>query len=79
MTILQTLLVFVGGPALIYLVMAVSVYTTGRARRHQAYKVGQEWQYAPQWWAGDQPVAVPGAGGAAAVSGTTRGGARGTW
>lgn len=79
MTILQTLLVFVGGPALIYVLMALFVFTTGRARRHQAYKVGQEWQYAPQWWAGDQPVAVPGAGGAAAVSGTTRGGARGTW
>ncbi len=77
MTILQTLAVFVGIPALIYGSIAVFTLLPGRGRKRGAkYRPGSSWEYPAQWWAGDQPVVAAGSGDAAP---TTGGGARGSW
>lgn len=76
MTIAQTLAVFVGIPVLIYALIAVLVLVPHHAKRRARYRPGQSWDYAPHWWAGDQPVAYSSG---AITAGTTRGGARGTW
>ena len=76
MTIAQTLAVFVGIPVLIYGLIAVLVLVPHHAKRRARYRPGQGWDYAPHWWAGDQPVAYSGG---AITAGATRGGARGTW
>jgi hypothetical protein len=73
-SIIETLAVYVGIPALIYGIIALLTLVPGRSRRHR-YRPGQAWDYPPQWWAGDQPVVAsattdrPGQGG----------GAHGTW
>lgn len=73
-TILETLGLFVGAPLAIYGLIAVLSLLPGRAKRHPRYRPGQSWDFAPQWWAGDTPVALD-----AGVSGTAKGGARGSW
>ena len=76
MSILQTLAVFVGAPAVLYgLIMAFTV-VAARNKKRQRYEPGQEWTYPPQWWAGDHPV-VGTAGGS--PIGEREGGARGEW
>jgi hypothetical protein len=74
-TILQTIGVFVGIPALIYGTIAVLTMVPGRHKRPR-YRPGQAWDYPSQWWAGDQPV-VTAAGGENRLA--QGGGAHGTW
>jgi hypothetical protein len=74
-TILQTLAVFVGLPVLIYALIAVLTLIPGRGKRRPRYRPGQQWDYPPQWWAGDQPVVTA----ATDAPGIIGGGARGTW
>lgn len=76
MTILETVAVFVGIPALIYLVLALLTVVPSRARKRARYRAGQQWEHAPQWWAGDHPVAPIDA---AVAASSNEGGARGTW
>ncbi len=76
-TILETLAVFVGIPALIYGLIAVLTLIPGRAKgRKTKYRPGSAWEYPAQWWAGDQPVVSAGTSAGAGASG---GGAHGTW
>jgi hypothetical protein len=73
-TILETLAVFVGAPAVIYIVVVLLTVVPAKAKRRPKYHPGQTWELEPQWWAGDVPVVVGDAG-----SETAKGGARGTW
>ena len=73
-TILQTLALFVVAPAAIYGLIAAFSLIPGRAKSHPRYRPGQSWDFAPQWWAGDTPVALD-----AAAAGSDKGGARGSW
>jgi hypothetical protein len=75
-TILQTLLVFVGIPVLIYGLIAILTLLPGRSKKRPRYRPGQSWDYPAQWWAGDQPVV---ASSATDVRGANGGGAHGTW
>jgi hypothetical protein len=75
-TILETLAVFVGIPALIYALIAVCTLLPGRGKKRTRYRPGQTWEYPAQWWAGDEPVVAASIGAARNANG---GGARGTW
>ena len=77
MTIVETVLVFVGIPAGITAVLAFGVY--GKTLLHQPnrYRPGKAWNYPPSWYvphpeALKQPVS-------AATSVTAVGGASGEW
>ena len=76
MNILQTLAIFLGIPLLVYVILALLTLVPGRAKKHPRYRPGQPWDFPPQLWAGDEPVVVPQTG---VLTGTGRGGARGTW
>jgi hypothetical protein len=87
-TVVETLLVFVGIPLAIIAVMALLIFLPG-GRKRPRYKSGQPWEHAPVWYE-PHPVHGPSAGhGAHAqltsgdahrpVSAGPLGGARGTW
>ena len=61
-------------PVLVYVIIALLTLVPGRAKTRMRYRPGQSWDYAPQLWAGDQPVVVRQAG---VLTPSTRGGARG--
>ncbi len=73
-SILETVAIYVGGPAVIYGGIAALTLIPGRAKRRARYSAGQAWNMTPQWWAGDNPVVA-----SDAVGGTAQGGAHGTW
>lgn len=75
-TILQTVAVYVGIPALVYLVIILLTVVPSRARKRAKYRPGQQWDFAPQWWAGDHQIAPVDP---AVAASTHEGGARGTW
>jgi len=75
-TIFQTLAIFVGGPVVIYVVLALFALVPGRAKQRLTYRPGQSWTYPDQWWAGDCPVAPVDP---ALVAAGSEGGACGTW
>ncbi len=76
MNIFQTLAIYVGGPLVIYGGIALLSLLPSRNKRRLKYRPGQDWDYPPQWWAGDHQIAP--ADQALVVAGT-EGGARGTW
>lgn len=92
MSIVETLLVFVGIPFAIYAVIAVLVMARGTPRAAR-YRPGREWTHEPVWYlprpvataahsgAPELPAGPAGAGGGstAAPNRTARGGASGTW
>ena len=61
---------------MLYGIIALLTVVPGRAKKHRNYQAGASWDYSPQWWAGDYPVAP--ADPALVVAGS-EGGARGTW
>ena len=75
-TIVETLVVFVGIPVLIYALIGVCTLLPGRGKKRTRYRPGQTWEYPAQWWAGDEPVV---AAGAAEARGANGGGAHGSW
>lgn len=89
MSVVETVLIFVGIPVAIYLVLAALTLGPGRTRASR-YRPGQPWNHGPVWFAaqdrtaapvGSRPI-VPGAAVQAAGSGTlntARGGAHGSW
>ena len=84
MSIVQTVLVFVGIPAAIILALTFAVY--GRSMVHQPnrYRPGRPWNYAPAWFVPhpDAVVAVSAAHPQLAAGSTTTtavGGASGEW
>ena len=76
MNILQTIAVYVGIPALIIGVLGALTLLPGRAGERTRTSLADDWDRAPQLWAGDTPVTIPDAD---ALAGTSTGGARGTW
>lgn len=75
MNALEIIAVFVGIPALIYGFIAACTLLPGRAKEKARRRIGETWDFAPQWWAGDTPVTVP----AETVAASGRGGAHGAW
>jgi hypothetical protein len=77
---LELLAVYVGIPAVICGVIAACTLLPGRAKEKARLRSGPDWDYPPQWWAGDTPVQLPSTDSdAGAVAGSARGGARGAW
>jgi hypothetical protein len=84
MTILQTVLVFVGIPAAIIAALAFAVY--GKTMLHQPnrYRPGRPWNYAPAWFVPHPDAVVATAADrprleAGTTSTTAVGGASGEW
>ena len=48
-TIVETLVVFVGIPVLIYALIAVFTLIPGRGKKRPRYRPGQAWEYPAQW------------------------------
>lgn len=58
LSILQTLLVFLGGPLLLFALLAVAVALPAM-RKQPRYQPGRPWQHDPVWFAGpDDPQAA---------------------
>jgi hypothetical protein len=84
-TVVETILVFVGAPLLIILVMAALIFLPG-GRKRPRYKSGQPWEHAPIWYephpdgpGGHGAHAALEAGATHATTAGPLGGARGTW
>ena len=76
MNILETVLIFVVIPLAIYGIIALLTVVRMHAKKRPRYRPGKPWEYPPQWWAGDFPVAPVDPD---LVVAGTEGGARGTW
>lgn len=85
MSIVETLLVYAGSPALMFAVLAALVYGRGSARTSPRYRPGKGWAHEPVWYlprpetTGAHAVAALTAGSAPVPVRTARGGASGTW
>ena len=87
MTVVETILVFVGIPLAIILLLALLIFVPG-GRKRVRYKSGQPWEHAPIWYEPhpDNPViahgshaALPAGSATHSVAAGPLGGARGTW
>lgn len=84
MSVVETLLVYVGIPALITAVLAVLVFGRGGAKTTR-YRPGKGWAHEPVWYvprpavSGRHAVGELTAGAFALPARTARGGASGTW
>lgn len=80
MSIIETVLVFVGIPAAIIAFLTLCVY--GKSLMHQPnrYRPGRDWDFAPSWFVA-HPETLAHAGHAAVTAGPTTavGGASGEW
>jgi hypothetical protein len=71
MTVLQTVLIFVGIPVAVYAVVAGLVYGAG-GRSAKRYRPGREYDFAPVWFlARPEDVSVAGAADYVAATGST--------
>ena len=77
MTVVQTLLVFVGIPAGIIFLIFLAVYGKSMTRQPNRYRPGKPWDYAPSWYVPHPEVT--GSGSASGQSTTATGGASGEW
>ncbi len=75
-TVVQTLLVFVGIPAAIILFLFLAVYGKSLARQPNRYRPGKAWDYEPAWYVPHPDVP---SGSAPVTSTTATGGASGEW
>ena len=50
MTVVETLLVFVGAPLAVVLALALLTYLPGGRKRRPRYKPGQPWDHPPVWY-----------------------------
>jgi hypothetical protein len=76
-TVVQTVLVFVGIPLGIIALIALAVYGKSMARQPNRYRPGRPWDFPPSWYV-PHPDAVV-AHESAASSTTAVGGASGEW
>lgn len=77
MTVIQTLLVFVGIPLGVILLIFLATYGKTLARQPNRYRPGKAWEYEPSWYV-PHPDAL--LNGAPKSGGTTAtGGAVGEW
>ena len=77
-TVVQTLLVFVGIPASIVLFLFLCVYGKSLARQPNRYRPGKAWDYEPAWYV-PHPEVLAGTKPSTAGSTTATGGASGEW
>jgi hypothetical protein len=77
MTVVQTVLVFVGIPLGIIVLISLAVYGKAMVRQPNRYRPGKAWDYPPSWYVPhpDAVVRRPDAG----SSTTAVGGASGEW
>ena len=81
MSIIETLLVFVGIPAAITAAIVIAVYGKSMVRQPNRYRPGKPWDYQPTWYV-PHPDAVVQARSATSTdrpSTTAVGGASGEW
>jgi hypothetical protein len=76
-TVVQTVLVFVGIPAAIIAFLFLAVYGKSFVRQPNRYRPGRPWSFAPSWYVPHPDAVVPHEGGASAT--TAVGGASGEW
>lgn len=76
MTVVQTVLVFIGIPAAIILVLFLLVYGKSLVRQPNRYRPGKPWDFAPSWYV-PHPEVVRSS--SPAGSTTATGGASGEW
>lgn len=86
MSVVQTLLIYVGIPAAVYVVAAVLIFAPGGSGKTPRYRPGKGWVHEPVWYlprppaAGDARHAVAALPAGSGIAGrTARGGASGTW
>ena len=77
MTIVETLLVFVGIPAGIILLLFIAVYGRSMVSQPNRYRPGKAWDYPPSWYV-PHPEAVTTPAGKSGST-TAVGGASGEW
>lgn len=77
MTVVQTVLVFVGIPAAIIAVLFLAVYGKSLVRQPNRYRPGKPWTFPPSWYVPHPDAVVPHEGGKTAT--TAVGGASGEW
>ena len=77
MSVVQTLLVFVGIPAAIILLIFLAVYGKTLVRQPNRYRPGRPWNYPPRWYAPHPELVVAGSG--ESTTTTAVGGASGEW
>jgi hypothetical protein len=75
-SVVQTVLVFIGIPAGIIAVIALGVYGKAIVRQPNRYRPGKGWDYPPAWYV-PHPDAVVGQGSSETT--TAVGGASGEW
>jgi hypothetical protein len=80
-TVVQTLLVFVGIPLGIILVLFAAVYGRSLVRQPNRYRPGRPWTYPDAWYVPHPDAVVTSAGARPAEAGATTavGGADGEW
>jgi hypothetical protein len=88
-TVVETLLVFVGAPLAVVVLLALLTFLPG-GRKRPRWKSGQPWEHAPVWYEphpehgpdaghGDSRHALEAGGSLPRTAGGPLGGARGTW
>ena len=77
MTVVQTVLVFVGIPLGIIALIALAVFGKAMVRQPNRYRPGKSWDYPPSWYV-PHPDAVVRSQNAGATT-TAVGGASGEW
>jgi len=76
-SVVQTLLVFVGIPGGIILLIFLGVYGKTLARQPNRYRPGRPWTYPPTWYVPHPEAVLSGAG--ETTTTTAVGGASGEW
>lgn len=79
MSIVQTVLVFVGIPALIVAVVAVLVYGKSMIRQPNRYRPGRPWDYPPSWFRAHPDALLHTPTAPDGLHTTATGGASGEW
>ena len=77
MTVVQTVLVFVGIPAAIIAFLFLAVYGRSLVRQPNRYRPGRPWTFAPSWYVPHPEAVVRPTGGDKST--TAVGGASGEW
>jgi hypothetical protein len=79
MSIVQTVLVFAGVPALIIAVVAVLVYGKSMIRQPNRYRPGRAWDYPPSWFRAHPDALLHTPAAPDGLHTTATGGASGEW
>jgi hypothetical protein len=78
-TVVQTLLVFVGIPAGIVLLIFLATYGKSMVRQPNRYRPGRPWDFPPTWYAPHPDAVVNSTASASSTTTTAVGGSSGEW